>query len=123
MSDLEDKDINRYIELKYFLLENKYIYYRQPVDYNGKSIKGISDIEYDKAEAEYKTLYNQLGLLVKYDANISEMVDFDDSLRESKSAINRVQIRQMPDDVFEKYRKQVLKDFGCDLACYREFKK
>lgn len=50
------KDEQRFINLGWYLLEAKFVYYDSP-----PGVKGISDIAYDKLEDEYKALAEKLG--------------------------------------------------------------
>lgn len=113
-------DIKRYIDLKYLILKYKHIYYNTPKDYQGNYIKGIPDQEYDILEDEYKKLREHLTLLLSHDIDVTQIVGFDMSIRECRSTVIRVFIENMPDSIYEKYRKQILDGCGYNIDVHRE---
>ncbi len=67
--ELTEEEIKRFVQLGWRILENKFVYYVRP------DRAGITDVEYDNMECEYRQLAEKLDL----EPTAANMVGFQTS--------------------------------------------
>lgn len=90
---MTDKDIERFIFLKYEILKNKYKYYCTPKDSKGNIIEPVTDQQYDAWEDEYKELYEKLS--IPDEPRVCDMVGFSTEERHGRFAKMMVDVSHM----------------------------
>lgn len=116
---MNEAKLSRFIDLKYELLKNKYIYYNAPTDAQGKTIKPIADAEYDILEDEYKKLYDELNMKRLNEPRVCDMVGFSTDCREGRFAKLMVDVPNMSERNYENARKMAEHLYSYDLSIWR----
>lgn len=112
-----EKEIERYIDLKYKILKAKFIYYTSPTDKKSKLIKGIPDEEYDKYESEYRKLHETFGFGSQ---DVSRMVGWDPDSRDARFAMMMVFVNAMDEREYNNYREMILRNHDYDISAFRD---